>query len=65
MIQGHPEDVVTTESLTKLYSTPVCVTEAEAEEIIVGGNFKTFEIKGSLVVFQHIEMRMYGILYLK
>jgi|GEM_PF-5231217 iron complex transport system ATP-binding protein len=37
MIQGHPEDVVTTESLTKLYSTPVCVTEAEAEEIIAWG----------------------------
>lgn len=26
--QGNPEDIVTTENLTRLYQTPVCVTEA-------------------------------------
>ena len=29
MAQGNPEDIVTTENLTRLYQTPVCVTEAE------------------------------------
>ena len=29
MDQGYPEDIVTTENLTKLYQTPVCVTEVE------------------------------------
>jgi iron complex transport system ATP-binding protein len=31
MAQGTPEQVVTTENLTKLYSTPVCVTEARLD----------------------------------
>ncbi len=31
MSQGPPEDVVTTENLTKLYSTTVCVTEAKLD----------------------------------
>lgn len=29
MAQGHPDDVVTTENLSELYSTPVCVTTAK------------------------------------
>ncbi len=29
MSQGYPEDIVTTENLTRLYQTPVCVTEAK------------------------------------
>lgn len=31
MAQGAPDDVVTTENLTRLYSTPVCVTEAKLD----------------------------------
>lgn len=29
MAQGPPEEIITTEKLTRLYSTPVCVTQAE------------------------------------
>lgn len=31
MAQGAPNDVVTTENLTRLYATPVCVTEARLD----------------------------------
>lgn len=31
MAQGQPDDVVTTENLTRLYSTPVCVAEARLD----------------------------------
>jgi iron complex transport system ATP-binding protein len=31
MAQGCPEDIVTTENLTKLYATPVCVAEAKLD----------------------------------
>jgi ABC-type cobalamin/Fe3+-siderophores transport system ATPase subunit len=31
MSQGLPEDIVNTENLTKLYGTPVCVTEAKLD----------------------------------
>ncbi|SHN88171.1 ABC transporter ATP-binding protein [Desulfitobacterium chlororespirans] len=31
MAQGHPDEVVTTENLTRLYSTPVCVAEARLD----------------------------------
>ncbi|MDO9492717.1 ABC transporter ATP-binding protein [Acetobacterium sp.] len=31
MAQGLPEDIVNTENLTKLYATPVCVTEARLD----------------------------------
>lgn len=31
MAQGTPDNVVTTENLTKLYSTPICVTEARMD----------------------------------
>jgi iron complex transport system ATP-binding protein len=29
MTQGYPDNIVTTENLTELYQTPVCVIEAE------------------------------------
>lgn len=31
MAQGHPDDVVTTGNLTRLYATPVCVAEARLD----------------------------------